>query len=140
MHALMPAGYATVPVTNVRPSSANVRPASARPTPAAACAGLERLAPAREDAVHARGAEDRSRRYLELRRVEDERARLEAADAAVEADQLLEGAALLEMGVVEAADHDVGDVLEAVGAQEVLGRGGRERRERVVALDAASAR
>jgi hypothetical protein len=63
---------------------------------------------------------------LELRRVEDERTRLQPADAAVEGDQLLEGAALVELGVVEAADHDVGDVLEAVGAQQVLGRGGRE--------------
>ena len=61
-------------------------------------------------------------RCLELRRVEDERPRLEAADAAVEGDQLLEGAALVEVGVVEAADHDVADVLEAVGAQQVLRR------------------
>ena len=76
-------------------------------------------------------------RRLEVRRVQDERARLEAADAAVERDQLLERAALVELGVVEAADHDVGDVLEAVGAQEVLRRGRRERRERVLALDAA---
>ena len=60
-----------------------------------------------------------------------------AAEAAVEADQLLERAALVELGVVEAAHHDVADVLEAVGAQEVLGRGGRERGERVLALDAA---
>ena len=49
------------------------------------------------------------------------------ADAAVEGDQLLEGAALVELGVVEAADHDVGDVLEAVGAQQVLWRVRRER-------------
>ncbi len=74
---------------------------------------------------------------LEVRRVEDERARLEAAEPAVEADQLLEGAALFELGVVEAPHHDVGDMLEAVGAQQVLWRGGRERRERVLALDAA---
>ena len=32
------------------------------------------------------------------------------------------------VGVVEAADHDVGDVREAVGAQQVRGRGGREAR------------
>ena len=38
--------------------------------------------------------------------------------------------------VVEAADHDVGDVGEAVGPPEVAGRGGGEGRERVVALDA----
>ena len=98
---------------------------------------LQLLPPAREDAVHARGAEDGARRYLEVRRVEDERARLDAAEPAVEADQLLEGAALFELGVVEAPHHDVGDMLEAVGAQQVLRRGGRERRERVLALDAA---
>ena len=54
----------------------------------------------------------------------------------MEADQLLERAAVLELGVVEAPHHDVGDVLEAVGAQQVPGRVGRERRERVLALDA----
>ena len=70
-------------------------------------------------------------------RVQDERPRLEAAEAAVEGDQLLERAALVELGVVEAADHDVGDVLEAVGAQQVSRRGGRERSERVLALDPA---
>ena len=39
------------------------------------------------------------------------------------------------VGVVEAADHHVGDVGEAVGALEVLRGGGGERGERVVALD-----
>ena len=68
--------------------------------------------------------------------MQDEGAGLQAADASVEADQLLERAALVELGVVEAADHDVADVLEAVGAQEVPGRGGRERRQRVLTLDA----
>ncbi len=61
---------------------------------------------------------------------------LRPAHAAVERDQLLEGAALLELRVVEAVDHDVGDVLEAVGPAQVLGRVRREVRERVVALDA----
>ena len=75
--------------------------------------------------------------YLEVGGVEDERPRLEAAHAAVEGDQLLEGAAFVEVGVVEAADHDVADVLEAVGAQQVLRRVGREMGERVVAVDAA---
>ena len=41
------------------------------------------------------------------------------------------------VGVVEAADHDVGDVREAVGAQQVPRRARREVRERVLALDAA---
>ncbi len=59
-----------------------------------------------------------------------------AAHAAVEGDQLLEGAALVELGVVEAVDHDVGDVGEAVGAREVLGGRRREGRERVLALHA----
>ena len=38
---------------------------------------------------------------------------------AVERDQLLERAALVELGVVEAADHDVRDVREAVRAEQV---------------------
>ena len=38
---------------------------------------------------------------------------------AVERDQLLERAALLGDRVVEAVDHDVGDVREAVGAEQV---------------------
>ena len=83
------------------------------------------------------GADNGFWRRFEVRRVKDERPCLLAADASVEADQLLERAALVELGVVEAADHDVGDVLEAVGAQEMRGGGGRERRERVLALDAA---
>ena len=55
------------------------------------------LPPARENPVHARRADDRTFRNLELRRVEDERSRLRAADAAVERDQLFEGAALVEI-------------------------------------------
>src|SRR6185436_6478154 len=73
---------------------------------------LEPLPPAREDAVHGGGAQDRALRDLEPGGMEDERPRLEAAHAAVEGDQLLEGAAFVEVGVVEAADHDVADVLE----------------------------
>jgi len=42
--------------------------------------------------------------HLELGRVQDERARLRAADAAVERDQLLEGAARVERRVVEAPE------------------------------------
>ena len=69
--------------------------------------------------------------------MEDEGSGLRAPEAAVEGDQLLERAALVELGVVEAADHDVGDVREAVGAQQVPRRGRRERGQRIVALDAA---
>jgi len=41
---------------------------------------------------------------------------LRSAEAAVERDQLLERAPLLQLGVIEAADHDVRDVLEPVRA------------------------
>jgi len=44
--------------------------------------------------------------------------------AAVERDELLEGAALVALQVVEAAHRDVRGVGEAVGAQQVP-RGGR---------------
>jgi hypothetical protein len=43
---------------------------------------------------------------------------------------------LVEVGVVEASDHDVADVLEAVGAQQVLGRVRGKGGQRVLALDA----
>ena len=41
-------------------------------------------------------------------RMQDERPRLRPSEPAVERDQLLERAALLELGVVEAVDQDVG--------------------------------
>ena len=47
------------------------------------------------------------------------------------------GGAGLERGVVEAPDHDVGDVREAVGAAQVLGRVRGEGREWILALDPA---
>ena len=67
--------------------------------------------------------------------MENECSRLRPAQPAVERDQLLEGAALLEIGLVEAADHDVGHVREAVRAQEMARRGRGERRQRILALD-----
>ena len=42
----------------------------------------------------------------------------------MERDQLLKGAALLELGVVEAVDEDVGRVRKAAAAQQMCGRGG----------------
>jgi len=69
--------------------------------------------------------------------MENERARLGATDATVERDQLLEGAPGLERCVIEAADHDVGHMGEAVRAQQVLGRVGRERCQWILALDPA---
>ena len=53
---------------------------------------------------------------------EHERAVSRLAHPAVERDQLLERAALVKLGVVEAVDHDVGDVGEAVRAPEMAGR------------------
>ena len=70
------------------------------------------------------GSQQRPVWHGEASGMQDEGASLGAAEAAVEGDQLLERAALIEYRVVEAADHDVGDVGEAVGAQKVL-RGGR---------------
>ena len=80
--------------------------------------------------------DDRLLRQRERRRREQERAGLRPAEPAVERDQLLERAALVQDRVVEAADHDVGDVREAVRPPQVAGGGGRERCERVLALDA----
>jgi hypothetical protein len=52
-------------------------------------------------------------------RGQDEAARLRPAEAAVEGDQLLERAGFVERRVIEAADHDVGDVREGVRAPQV---------------------
>ena len=53
----------------------------------------------------------------------------------MEGDELLEGAALVHHGVVEAVHHDVGDVRERVRAPQVVGGVRREGRERILALD-----
>jgi hypothetical protein len=82
------------------------------------------------------GPDDRFGGHRQVARAEDEAARLRATEPAVEGDQLLERAALVQRRVVEAAHHDVGDVREAVGAPQVPRGRGRERRERIVALDA----
>src|SRR5262245_16153092 len=76
---------------------------------------LELLSPTSQKAVNCGGADDRLGWERQRRRVEDEGPRLRAAQTAVEGDELLEGAALVELRVVEAADHDVGHVREAVG-------------------------
>ena len=71
----------------------------------------------------------------EPRRIQDEGLGLRAAEPAVEADQLLERAALVQDRVVEAPDHEVGDVREAARAQQVGRRRGRERGQRVLPHD-----
>ena len=90
--------------------------------------GLKHPTPARENLVHADRSDDPVRRHRELDRVQDERLRLGPAQAAVEGDQLLERAALFELRVIEAVDQHVGDVLEAVGPEQV--RRGRWPRTR----------
>src|SRR6185436_4949774 len=81
-----------------------------------------------------RRAHDRLAAYREVSWVQKKRPRLRSTDAAVEGDQLFEGAAFVELGVVEAPDHDVGHVLEPVRAQQVLRGVGREVRERILAF------
>jgi hypothetical protein len=61
-------------------------------------AALEQAPPPDEHAVERLGADERLVGRGQLRRVEQERLRLGAAEPAVERDQLLEGAALVEGG------------------------------------------
>ena len=75
---------------------------------------LERPSPAGEDAVDSLGADNGVVGERESDRVQDESPRLGPSQPAVERDQLLERAALFEIRVVEAADHDVGHVGEPV--------------------------
>src|SRR6187431_2015265 len=56
--------------------------------------GLELVSPAEQGLVDRGGADERVRGRRERHRVEQERTRLRAAEAAVEADQLLERATL----------------------------------------------
>ena len=90
--------------------------------------GLQHVPPPDQHVVHGGGAQDRLGGQGELDRVQDERLSLRTAEPAVERDQLLERAALLELGVVEAAHHDVGHVLEAVAPAQVIGGARGERR------------
>jgi hypothetical protein len=85
---------------------------------------LQGVAPPGEQRVDGGRADDRLGRDREVRRVQDERPRLGSAEPAMEGDQLLERAPLLVLGVVEAADGDVGDVREGVRAQQVTPGGG----------------
>src|SRR3954452_6075299 len=66
---------------------------------------LERAAPSEQPPVPGGRPEQRLGRQLEVLRIEDERARLRPPQSAVEADELLERAALVEHRVIEAADH-----------------------------------
>jgi hypothetical protein len=86
--------------------------------------------------VNARPANERCVGQREGRGEENEGPCLGAAQPAVEGDELLEGASLVELGVVEAPDHDVRDVREAVRSKQMHRSVGREDRKRVLALDA----
>ena len=85
--------------------------------------------------MHRGGPDDRLGGQRHARRAEDEWSGLRAAESAVEGDQLFERAALVERGVIEAADHDVGDVRESIRALQVPCRRRRERSQRIVAVD-----
>src|SRR5437879_9318389 len=69
--------------------------------------------------------------------MEDERPCLGSAEAAVEGDQLLERAALVEIRVIEAVDQDVGGLRESVRTEEMPRRVRRVGRKRVLPLDPA---
>src|SRR5207244_5342716 len=92
--------------------------------------------PCREHAVERLGADQRLLGRRQLRREEQERPCLGAAESAVERDQLLEGAALVKSRVVEAADEQVRRVRETVCAEKMPRRRGREPRQRVLSLHA----
>ena len=88
-----------------------------------------------QHAVHGLGAQKGLGGRGEMRGVEEEGPGLRSPQAAVEGDQLLERAALLDHRVVEAVDHNVGDVGEAVDPAEVPRRAVREQGERVRTCD-----
>ena len=79
------------------------------------------------------GADDRLVRKVQVCRVEQERSCLGTTQASVKGDQFLERAPLFEIGFEEAANHDVGDMWETIGAQKVPRRVRREPRKRVLA-------
>ena len=89
---------------------------------------VEERSPAGQDGVDACRADDGLLRQRETDRGEDERARLRATHAAVERDQLFEGAALVDLLVVEAVDEQVRGMLETAGTREVLSGVVRRRR------------
>ena len=91
--------------------------------------------PVPQQPVDRLGADERLAGRLEVAGIEDEGLGLRTAHAAVEGDQLLEGAALLGHRVVEAVDHEVGDVREPVRATQVPRCVGREAGQRVLAGD-----
>ena len=106
---------------------------------AAGLAVAEVLEPADELAVQGLGA-DEVAVDLPLRRVDEDRLGLPAADAAVAADQLLERRDLEGVGVEQGVEVEVRGVREGRGPQEVGGRPLRlvaEQRERVGAVDLA---
>src|SRR5205823_8009619 len=92
---------------------------------AAVCAGVVLLTelgkPAAQVPVHGLGADDVLVGQPEFHRMQQERKRLRPAEAAVRADELLEGRHLVRVAPVAAVEHDVGAVRKAVGAQHVTG-------------------
>ena len=70
--------------------------------------------------------------------MEDERVGLRPAQRAVRTDLMLEGGDLVELGVVAAVDHQVGDRAVAIDLADLDNGVGPERLQRVVAVDLAS--
>ena len=102
-----------------------------------AYAAVEHAPPAGEEVMYGCRADDRLARQRQPPGMEYEGTGLRPAEPAVKRDQLLEGACLLEVGVIEAPDHDVGDMGKPVRPQQVARRVGRERTERILAHDPA---
>jgi hypothetical protein len=107
----------------VRPNPRRRRPRSPSIATLAYRRGLplvQKPPPAGQNRVDVGRADDRLLGERQIDRRKEERAGLRAAHAAVEGDQLLEGAPLVELRVVEAVHEQVGRVLETVRAREVL--------------------
>jgi hypothetical protein len=68
-------------------------------------------------AIDGRGADEFRSGQFEFGGVEEEGASLVAAEAAEAADQFFKGGDLVSLGVVEAVDVDVGDVVEVAVAE-----------------------
>ncbi len=78
--------------------------------------------------MHALCANHFLRRQPELDRMKQERERLGAAEPAVRSDELLEGCDFVAVAPVGAVEDDVRAVRETVGALDVPGGVGPERR------------
>src|SRR3954451_23667000 len=96
---------------------------------------LHGAAPTAQHVMDGSGPDQRRIWGGEPARMEDEGRGLSSTEPAVERDQLLESAAFLELGIVEAVDENVGGVLESVGPEQMSRRIGSKWLEWIVTLD-----